>query len=138
MAWKHWYDSSKILDNEGKRVYYYDYRDNEEDGLCIGLYPEITEHGEQLSCFPSTWKEGSVAVRQWYKLRRGDVGGMEVCNCGKHVAIWSAGQGLTDLIERTLSVYEIDETTGKKLMEKSGFWDAYDSELRKAIEEIKT
>ena len=134
MGWKHWYESGKILNGEGKRVYHYDYRDNEEDGFCIGLYPEITEQGEWLPCFLEIWREGSVAVRQWNKLRRGDVGGMEICNCGKHIAIWSAGQGLLDLIERTLSVYEIDETTAKKLMEKNGFWDGHDSDLRKAIE----
>ena len=138
MGWKHWDESRKILTEEGKRVYYYDSRDskrdNKEDDFFIGLCPEITENGEQLPCFSDLWKAGSVAVRQWYQLRRGDIRGMDICSCGKHVAIWSAGIGFPDLIKRTIAVYEINYDIAREIMKKDGSWDAYDPDLRRALE----
>lgn len=110
---------------KGKFTYEYDYRDNEEDGLCIGFYPEITERGEWLPCFPEDWKQGTVAVKQWNRLRRRDIGGQGVCNCGKHVACWSAGRGLQDLLERTLTVYEVSEEIGKQVATRNPQWYAY-------------
>lgn len=126
----------KIIDEvmqKGKFVYEYDYKDNEEDGLCVGLYPEITERGGWLPCFPDDWKEGVIAIKQWNNnLRHGDVGGQGVCKCGKHVACWSAGRGLMDLIERTLTVYEVDEELGKRVATNNPQWYAYlDPEVQK-------
>jgi len=110
---------------KGKFIYEYDYKDNEEDGLCIGLYPEITERGEWLPCFPDDWKEGVIAIKQWNRFRRGDVGGQGVCKCGKHVACWSAGRGLIDLLERTLTIYEVVEEVCKRVAEKNPQWYAW-------------
>jgi hypothetical protein len=134
MGWKHWYESKKILEEKGRQIYVYDVKDNEdENGMCIGLFPETKESGEWLSCFPEEWKNGQVAVKQWQELKRGDVGGLGICNCGKHIAIWSAGRGLIDILERTLIVYEVDKQIADKIMAKSGFWNSYDPELRETI-----
>ena len=123
---------------KGKFVYQYDYKDNEEDGFYIGIYPEITERGEWLPCFPNDWKEGAVAVRQWVSLRHGDTGGQGVCKCGKHVVCWSAGRGLMDLIERTLTIYEVDEEMGKRVAGENPQWYAYlDPEVQKLNKKIK-
>ncbi|MFH1575467.1 MAG: hypothetical protein ABIB55_00800 [Candidatus Nealsonbacteria bacterium] len=120
---------------KGKFVYQYDYKDNQEDGFNVGLYPEITERGVWLPCFPDDWKEGLIAVKQWIRLNHGDTGGQAVCKCSKHVACWSVGRGLIDLIERTMTVYEVAEELGKQVAESNPRWFAYlDPEVQKLKE----
>jgi len=127
----------KIVDEvaeKGKLVYYYNVSDNEMDGLCVGLWPERTERGGWLACFPEEWKEVSIAVKQWHEFRRGDIGGQQCCNCGRHVANWSAGHGLGDFLEKTLTVYKVDERIAKQVKDKNPRWHAWsDPKLQEVI-----